>query len=155
VLDCQEEVFIQFADGLLVIRVEGPLDGDVIPIEYRFDGDVLSQPILTWPMIRNGGELVKVSGTQKLPTGKSAHVMGMLDADAKLRLYVDGRCVARTDGQFIASKPADGLSVGADTGSFVGEYKDKTPFNGLMSDIRVYWGVLDDASIRAWVAKTE
>ena len=105
--------------------------------------------------IRNGGELIKVSGTQKLPTGKSAHVAGMLDGDAKLRLYVDGRCVARTDGQFIASKPADGLSVGADTGSFVGEYKGKTPFNGLMSDIRVYWGVLDDASIRTWVAKTE
>jgi predicted alpha-1,2-mannosidase len=51
---------IQLADGLLVIRVEGPLDGNVIPIEYRFDGEVLSQPTLTWSMIRNGGELIVI-----------------------------------------------------------------------------------------------
>ncbi len=49
---------IQLADGVLNISVEGPLEGAVIPVKYRFNGDVLDHPMLTWPMIRNGGELV-------------------------------------------------------------------------------------------------
>ena len=49
---------IQLTEGVLVIRTEGPLEGPVIPVEYRFNGTALTRPILTWPMIRNGGELV-------------------------------------------------------------------------------------------------
>lgn len=49
---------IQLAGGVLRIRVEGPLEGNVIPVGYRFDGEALDRPFLTWPMIRKGGELV-------------------------------------------------------------------------------------------------
>ncbi len=104
--------------------------------------------------IRSEGLLVEVAGKQALPMNQSIHVAGVLDVESKLRLYVDGRCVARADGQFIAQKPADGLSIGADAGSFVAKYENPMPFKGELTDIRIYWGALDDASLRTWAAPT-
>ncbi|MBN1347709.1 MAG: sulfatase-like hydrolase/transferase [Phycisphaerae bacterium] len=100
--------------------------------------------------VRCGGELIEVAGKDKLPMGKAACLVGILDASGKLSLCVNGRCVAKKDGHFIAGKPADALSIGADTGSFVGSYAGPTPFQGELSDIRVYWGVLGDGELLAW-----
>jgi hypothetical protein len=53
----------------------------------------------------------------------------------------------------IAAKPADGLSVGDDTGSKVGDYGATTGWRGLLEDLRLYWGELDVEAIENWAAK--
>lgn len=105
--------------------------------------------------IRNGGTLREVVGKAKLPLNQAVHLAGVLDKDANLRLYVDGQCVARAKGHFIARRPADGLSVGKDSGSLVADYGNAMPFRGEASDIRVYWGVLTDAAIREWACASK
>lgn len=51
---------LPLAGGVLRIRAEGPLDGDVVPSAFRFNGRTLPDATITWPQIRNGGDLVFV-----------------------------------------------------------------------------------------------
>ncbi len=103
--------------------------------------------------VRNEGLLMTVAGKTKLPTGRPVHVAGVLDADGKLSLYVDGKRVASAEGHFIVRKPSDGLTIGADSGSAVGKYEPPMPFEGELTDIRVYWGALDPASLQTWAGQ--
>ena len=98
--------------------------------------------------IRAGGNLRQAVGDQPLALGKPAHVAGMLDAKGKVVLYVNGGRVARVAGLFIPSVPSDGLSIGQDSGSAVGEYETTMPFQGRLNDIRMYFGTLDNKAIR-------
>jgi len=52
-----------------------------------------------------------------------------------------------------AAKPADGLSVGDDTGSKIGAYGAATAWRGLLEDVRLYWSELDAETIASWAAK--
>ncbi len=40
-------------------------------------------------------------------------------------------------------KPAEPFCVGADTGSPVGEYAPAMHWQGLLEDVRLYWGFMD------------
>jgi len=99
--------------------------------------------------------LAQVIGKRKLRMNQSVHLAGVLGADGKLSLYVDGKRVAKANGQFITKKPSDALSIGADTGSAVGKYDAPMPFEGELTDIRIYWGVLDDASLGPWAGQSK
>ena len=46
------------------------------------------------------------------------------------------------------SSPA--LTVGADPGSHVGDYESAFPWHGLLEDVRLYWGELDQDELRKW-----
>jgi arylsulfatase A-like enzyme len=100
--------------------------------------------------VRSRGKLFVVAGKEKLPIGKWTHLAGVLNARAEIHLRVNGKDIGMTRAGAIAAKPADGLSVGDDTGSKVGGYGAATAWRGLLEDVRVYAGELDADSIEAW-----
>ncbi len=103
--------------------------------------------------IRSGEQLFEVVASQPLPLNKPAHVVGMLKPDTTLRLFVNGEPAGTAPGMPISQRPADGLSLGQDSGSFVGEYDNAMPFKGDLSDLRIYWGTPDEAAVREWAQK--
>ncbi len=103
--------------------------------------------------IRSNGVLKRVVADQALTLNEPAHLVGLLDKEGRLRLYVNGDQVAEGPGHFVGSNPSDGLSVGADAGSKVGSQSGNLEFEGALRDIRVYWGVLGSQRIKDWAAK--
>ena len=103
--------------------------------------------------IRAGGSLREVRTDKPLPIGKPTHVVGILDAKGKLKLYLDGRQAATAQGFFIPKIPSDGLSIGQDTGSPVGNYETPLSFQGDLKDIRLYFGPLGEAEIQRWAGR--
>ena len=82
--------------------------------------------------------------------GDWVHLAGVLTADTKLRVYVDGLLAGTADApSLIPRDPADAMQIGADEGSLVGSYRDGAPFKGIIDDVRVYHGSLTDADIRS------
>lgn len=100
--------------------------------------------------LRSGGQLFEVIGPDTLTIGQPVNLVGVLAPDATLQLFVNGKPVATAQGMPISHRPADGLSLGQDSGSPVGEYDAPQRFDGALSDLRIYWGVLDAASIGKW-----
>ncbi len=105
--------------------------------------------------VRSGGELREAAGPYPLPLGEPVHLAAVLDADAMMRLYVNGEYVAGEEGFVITTRPHFPLRAGSSPGSSVGRYEPPNTFNGTLSDIRVYWGVLGEEALRAWVEKSE
>ncbi len=104
-------------------------------------------PCLT---VRAGGELLVARSTQKLPLNEWTHVVGTLKDTGEVVVFVDGKPAATAPGGAVQSKPADGLSVGADSGSLVGDYTSAQPWHGLLEDVRLYWGELDAEGLKQW-----
>ncbi len=100
--------------------------------------------------VRSGGRLSEVAAEKPVPMGKPVHLAAVLDAEARLHLYVDGRRVAGAEGGIVTSKPSVGFHVGRDPSSPVGEYESPHAFEGELRDIRVYWGVLGEDALRQW-----
>ncbi|MBN1491974.1 MAG: sulfatase-like hydrolase/transferase [Phycisphaerae bacterium] len=100
-----------------------------------------------------GANPFQLVGPEKLPLEQWTHVAATIDADARLALWVNGQPVARLDDGFhVNDRPSDPFSVGADVGQPAGEYAAPLHFRGLIEDVRLYWGVLDDAAMRQWAA---
>ncbi len=106
-------------------------------------------------VMRRDGELFKAQSRAAVPVNRAVHLVGVLDAELKLHVYVNGERAATADGAVIARQPSDGLSIGADTGSPVGEYSAPNKLSGELRDIRIYTGVLGDKAIRQWAGKQE
>lgn len=102
--------------------------------------------------VRSRGTLSVVGGKEILVPGQWAHLTGLLNARGEIRLRVNGKVVGMAKSGAIAAKPADGLSIGDDTGSKVGAYGAATAWRGLLEDARVYWGELDVEAIESWSA---
>ncbi|MEX2217021.1 MAG: sulfatase/phosphatase domain-containing protein [Phycisphaeraceae bacterium] len=102
--------------------------------------------------IRENDELIEIKGKDALPAGWS-HVAAYIDKDESLHLLVAGAEVATGKGKGITSAPADNISIGADTGSFVGEYPDANHFKGELRDVRYYLGVVDAKTLKEWIGK--
>ncbi len=103
--------------------------------------------------VRNMDQLAEVKGKNALSTKAWVHVLGVLDGDQKLRLYIDGEQVAEAKGHAIDQSPADGLTVGGDAGSIVGDYAENNHFKGDIRDLRCYVGVLSEKDIKAWASR--
>jgi arylsulfatase A-like enzyme len=86
--------------------------------------------------------------------GEWTHVAATIQPDGKLELFVNGDRIDYGDPQkqFIAARPADGLSIGGDSGSQVVD-SEVPPFSGLLEDVRIYWGALDEVALRNWADK--
>jgi arylsulfatase A-like enzyme len=103
--------------------------------------------------VRSRGTLSVVSGKEKLAPGAWVHLIGGLNARGEIQLRVNGKLVSTAKGGAIAARPADGLSVGDDTGSKVGAYGAGSAWHGLLEDMRLYWGELDAEAIERWAAR--
>ena len=101
--------------------------------------------------IRSEGELRMISAEKKIPLNQWSHVMGQLSKEGELSIMINGEKSGKsTKGHFIANVPADGFTVGADTGSHVGEYSTDFHFQGMLRDIRVYWGEPSEKELAAY-----
>lgn len=103
--------------------------------------------------LRSGSELSAVRGQERVPPGAWTHLSAMLQASGELSLLVNGRSVGSTNAPPIRRKPAEGLTIGADPGSHVGDYAGPLPWQRLIEDVRLYWGEPDRATLQEWRSK--
>ncbi len=67
-----------------------------------------------------------------------------------MRLYVDGERVAEGEASgLLATNPAQGMEVGGDDGTAVGEYKSPNPFGGVIDEVRLYFSAASDEAVAA------
>lgn len=93
--------------------------------------------------VRAGGELFKVSHDEAVALNQWTHLMGVIDSRGEVSLLVNGWPVAHIKGRVIPQRPAKSFAVGADTGSPVGDDVPAARWQGLLEDVRLYWGVVD------------
>lgn len=101
--------------------------------------------------VRTGSQLALVGAEEALKMGEGVHVAGQLNAKGQLVVLVNGKAVARKRGLVIEKVPAEGLSIGQDTGDAVSEYAPPMPFKGKLSDIRLITGVPKGDVMKQWV----
>lgn len=101
--------------------------------------------------VRSGGNLSSVSA-EPIQLGQWVHLVGVLDSNGQMRVMINGQPGQQDiSGRTIGSKPFDGLSIGADTGSLVGSYESPQHFRGSLADVRVYWGKLSHEELQSWM----
>ena len=95
-------------------------------------------------MVRSGKQLATATAKIKV-TKKWIHLAGVLTEDKQMRLYVNGELAAEAKATgLIESVPVQGLQVGADDGSAVGDYTTPFPFKGVVDEVRVYHRALNE-----------
>jgi len=102
--------------------------------------------------MRVGGRLYEARAAGRIPTRDWTHVAGQLDRQGQLQVLISGKASgASAKSKFITGKPADPLTIGADTGSAVNDYPAGNNFKGLIEDARIYWGDVNKGGLSAWV----
>lgn len=97
--------------------------------------------------VRSAGTASVVSGPKRI-VGGWHHVVGVLTADKEMRLYVDGERVGEGKASgLLTGDPAQGLEIGSDNGSSVGEYRTPHPFVGIIDEVRLYFIATNDAAV--------
>lgn len=123
--------------GVIVAR-GGPAEGFALTLQQ-------GKPAF---LVRSGGELSKIVSGGKRIVGGWHHVAGVLTEQRDMRLYVDGQPVASGKAKGLISKdPAQGLEVGADATSAVGEYQSPGTLSGVVDEVRLYFAAFDDEAI--------
>jgi arylsulfatase A-like enzyme len=106
--------------------------------------------------VRSASVLKKAKAEDRVARGRWVHLMGVLEPGGKMRVWVDGKPVGDpVQGALIKKTPADGMSIGADTGSRVGDYNDAQFWMGKLRDIRYYRGPVTEKELRAWAKPKE
>ncbi len=124
--------------GAIVAR-GGPAEGFALTLE---DG----RPVF---MVRSATQLSTIIGPQSI-IGGWHHIVGVLTPEREMRLYVDGQRVAAGKSKGLLTKdPAQGLEVGADAQSAVGEYNVPHQFTGIVDEVRLYFTAVGDAQVAA------
>lgn len=104
--------------------------------------------------VRSGNELATANGSRRI-TNRWAHVVGLINADEQLEVYVDGERVGQAKGRFVASDPAQALEIGSDDGTAVGLYKSPNTLNGIVDNVRVFHGSLTAEDVKNLAAGKE
>ncbi|MCG8648323.1 MAG: PQQ-binding-like beta-propeller repeat protein, partial [Pirellulales bacterium] len=98
-------------------------------------------------LVRSNGELATVSGNQRI-VGGWHHLVGVLHDDRTMKLYVDGELAGSGKSKGLVTKdPAQGLEIGVDAQSSVGEYKTNLPFTGIIDEVRIYFSAADASQV--------
>ncbi len=93
--------------------------------------------------VRNDSELGTACAEQKVPDGW-AHLAGVLTADKKLQVYVDGKLAGSGDAPgLIAEDPSNAMEIGEDASSAVGDYSVPFSFTGSIDEVRIYYGAVE------------
>ncbi|MBY0231769.1 MAG: LamG domain-containing protein [Gemmataceae bacterium] len=118
----------------------GEEDGFALHVDDR-------EPVFS---VRSAGKLFQAKAGRKLARGRWFHVMGVLEG-GKLRVWIDGKEEGKpVPGEMLTATPKDGLSFGADTGSWVGGYKSDNPLTGKLRDARLYWKTPAEKELLKW-----
>lgn len=97
--------------------------------------------------LRSDFKLSEVTGGKRL-IGGWHHLVGVLTEEKKIRLYVDGKLVAEGAANgMIPADPAQGMEVGADEGTAVGEYASPATLSGIVDEPRLYFQTFSDEDI--------
>lgn len=89
--------------------------------------------------IRAKNELTTISG-QKRVVGGWHHIVGVLSDDKSVKLYIDGEQVAAGEATgLLNSDPAQGMEVGGDDQTAVGDYHSPNAFTGVIDELRLYF----------------
>jgi len=97
--------------------------------------------------VRIDGEQASVEARTKV-VGKWVHLAGVLTAEKKLQIYVNGRLAASSGvSGLIANNPQEAMEIGSDDNSAVGEYNSPFAFNGLIDEVSVYHRALSNKAI--------
>ncbi len=99
--------------------------------------------------IRSDGKSTVAKGKRRLPK-EWTHVAGVLTEKKQLRVYVNGQ----PDGDakaptLIKANPSDGMQLGCDEDTNVGDYGDRYPFDGSIDEVRVYHRALSTEEVAA------
>ncbi len=114
--------------GTIIAR-GGPTDGFALTL-------LAGQPQFH---IRSDFELKTITGDKRI-VGGWHHVVGVLAEDKKMTLYVDGEMVAEGEASgLLNSDPAQGMEVGSDEQTAVGDYNSPNPFTGVIDEVRIYF----------------
>lgn len=88
--------------------------------------------------VRADSKLTTVTGKTRV-IGGWHHVVGVLDVDKSMKLYVDGQLEGEAvANSLITTDPAQGLEVGIDAQSSVGDYS-VIQFTGVIDEVRLYF----------------
>ncbi len=96
--------------------------------------------------IRSTQQLATAAATSALTTGWH-HLAGVLTAEKKLKLFVDGKMVAQANSPLIAATPRQGMHLGGSASGVSGE-PAANAFTGLLDQFAIYHRALDDAEIQ-------
>jgi len=101
--------------------------------------------------VRVKGELATAAAKTRV-TGKWTHVAGVLTGK-EVQVYVDGKLAgsAKAPG-LIGANPQEGMEIGADEGSIVGDYTGPFGFAGLIDEVAVYHQARSAAEIKKHAA---
>jgi len=87
-------------------------------------------------------------GAKMRVVGKWTHLAGVLTADKKLLLYVNGKLSASGEASgLIAADPKQAMEIAADERGNVGEYRSPFAFAGVIDEVKVYHRALSAAEI--------
>ncbi len=122
--------------GVIIAR-GGPAEGFALTIEN-------GKPSFH---VRSSSQLSSVTGKKRI-VGGWHHVAGVLTADLKLRIYVDGVKESEVAATALLTKdPAQGFDIGDDGGTAVGDYKSPNPFGGIIDEVRLYFSTPTDEQV--------
>jgi outer membrane protein assembly factor BamB len=80
------------------------------------------------------------------------HIVGVLEADKTMKLYLDGQIVAQAKSDFVAAQPKQPLRLGGDgNNNLTGETLDAS-YTGMMDQFAVYTRALTGVEIQARLA---
>lgn len=89
---------------------------------------------------RSDGHLSQAVAPDPVPLSRWVHLAGGVDAKGRVWLYVNGRRVAESPGKLLTRNLSPRVPLGVDTDGPVGEYATPLHWQGLLADIRLYWG---------------
>ena len=123
-------------NGVIVAR-GGPAEGFAL---------ILDEGTPTF-LVRSASKLTAVKGPNRI-VGGWHHVVGVLAENKKMHLFVDGERVGEAMASGLLTKdPAQGMEIGADAASAVGEYETPNSFAGIIDEVRFYLNTTDDEAI--------
>ena len=122
--------------GVIVAR-GGPAEGFAIRLEN-------GKPEF---LVRSGSELGKAIGPKPV-VGGWHHIVGVLNNDKSMKLFIDGELVSTAKAPGLISKdPAQGLEIGDDIGGSVGDGESETSFTGIVDEVRLYFLAANDEHV--------
>mgnify|MGYP003662969561 CR=1 FL=1 len=93
--------------------------------------------------VRTDSKLSTITGDKRI-VGGWHHVVGVLDTDKSMKLYVDGELAdSGTAPGLLSTDPVQGLDIGADGKTAVGPYRSPLPLNGAVDEVRLYFEAAD------------
>ncbi|MFP6867326.1 MAG: PQQ-binding-like beta-propeller repeat protein [Roseibacillus sp.] len=125
--------------GGVVLAHGGPTNGYAVTLKKKVPSF----------LVRADEKLTSISAKAALKAGWN-HLVGVLGADQSMRLYVNGELAASGKATgLLTVAPVQGLDLGTDSQSAVGDYKAGFNFTGLIDELRVSFREVGAEEVKA------